>query len=258
MEKRFQYAKQLAKEAGKELLRFFRKNIKIEKKGIIDLVTEADKKAESYLLGSLFKLYPEDSILVEESGIIDNNSKIKWIIDPLDGTTNFAQGFEMFCVSIGLEFEGEIIFGVVYLPVLDDLYYAFKNQGAYLNGERIFVSQKTDLIDCVIATGFPYSKITNSDNNLKEHNEIILKCRDLRRCGSAAVDLVYTARGIWDCYWEKHLKPWDIAGGSIIVKESGGKIIGMDNNPLNIYNGSIIAGNEKIVNELLNIFNNNN
>jgi myo-inositol-1(or 4)-monophosphatase len=253
---RLKYAKIFAKGAGEILLKRFKKRkLLIEKKGDIDLVTDADKKAEAHILGSIFNRFPEDSILAEESGEIFNNGKspYRWIIDPLDGTTNFAQKFYLFAVSIAVEYINEIVIGVIYIPYFDELYYAYKGGGAFLNDDNIKVSQKEKLINSVIATGFPYSKNENQDNNLKEHNKIITKCRDIRRCGSAAIDLVYTASGIWDGYWEKKLKPWDIAAGSLIVKEAGGEVRGLEGKEFDYMKGNIVAGNKIIVDSITDI-----
>ena len=253
LETRFEYAKIFAKEAGRLLLKRFKKRkLVIEKKGEIDLVTDADKKAEAYIIGSIFNKFPQDSVLAEETGRVNiENSSFRWIIDPLDGTTNFAQKFYLFAVSIAVEYENEIKIGVVYIPYFDELYYALKGKGAFLNGDEIKVSQKDKLINSVIATGFPYSKNTDNDNNLKEHNKMITKCRDIRRAGSAAIDLVYTACGIWDGYWEKKLKPWDIAAGSLIVEEAKGICKDIKGGKFDYMSGNIVSGNPKIV-ELIN------
>lgn len=254
IESRIEYAKIFAKGAGKVLLKRFKKRkLVIEKKGDIDLVTDADKKAEAHIIGSIFNKFPEDSILAEESGEIPvKNSKYRWIIDPLDGTTNFAQKFYLFAVSIAIEGESGIEGGVVYIPYFDELYYARKGKGAFLNNDPIKVAQKEKLINSVLATGFPYSKNENNDNNLEEHNKMIIKCRDIRRAGSAAIDLVYTASGIWDGYWEKKLKPWDIAAGALIVKEAGGVVKALNAENFDYMSGDIVAGNEKIVNLMIN------
>jgi myo-inositol-1(or 4)-monophosphatase len=249
IENRVKYAKIFAKDAGKILLKRFRKiELIVEKKGEIDLVTEADKKAEAHIIGSIFNKFPEDSILAEESGIIDvKDSNYHWIIDPLDGTTNFAQKFYLFAVSIAIEGKNGIEGAVIYIPYFDEMYSAIKNQGAFLNDNKIMVSQKEHLIDTVLATGFPYSKNIDTNNNLEEHNKIITKCRDIRRAGSAAIDLAYTASGVWDGYWEKKLQPWDIAAGALIVEEAGGILKTMDGSKFNYMNGEIVSGNEKIV-----------
>ena len=255
IENRIKYAKIFAKGAGKVLLKRFKKRkLVIEKKGDIDLVTDADKKAEAHIIGSIFNKFPEDSILAEESGeIAVKNSKYRWIIDPLDGTTNFAQKFYLFAVSIAIEGENGIEGGVIYLPYFDEMYHAVKGGGAYLNDDEIKVSQKEKLINSVVATGFPYSKNENSDNNLTEHNKMITNCRDIRRAGSAAIDLVYTACGVWDGYWEKKLKPWDIAAGALIVSEAGGIVKGLNGENFDYMSGDIVAGNETIVDLMLDV-----
>jgi myo-inositol-1(or 4)-monophosphatase len=256
METRLKYAEKFAKGAADELMKRFRSsNLKIEKKGAIDLVTEADKKAEAFLIASIFASFPKDSILAEESGDIEkSNSEYRWIIDPLDGTTNFAHGFPLFAVSIGIERtvdgESEIVAGVIYVPYLGEMFTALKNGGAFLNGKPIKVNSETELINTVVATGFPYSKNHSEDNNLKEHNRIITKCRDIRRAGSAAIDLAYTALGIWGGYWEKDLKSWDIAAGALLVKEAGGVILNINKDTFSHLDGNIVAGNSSIVSEI--------
>ncbi len=255
---RVEYAKEFAKGAGEILLKRFRNNdLIIENKGTIDLVTDADKKSEAYIIGSIFNKFPEDSILAEESGDIEvKDSSFRWIIDPLDGTTNFAHGFYLFSISIALECDGEIVGGVVYIPYLREMFHAIKDCGAFLNDELIHVSDKTELINSVIATGFPYSKSEDDDNNLKEHNKMILVCQDIRRTGSAAIDLSYTAMGIWDGYWEKKLNPWDISAGALIVKEAGGSIYSILGKEFNYMEGNIACGNKIISKLIVDVINN--
>ncbi len=251
MDKHLEYAKKFAKEAGALILKKFRNPLEIEKKGVVDIVTDADKKAEAYIIGSIYHRFPKDSILAEESGEINkNNSSYRWIIDPIDGTTNYAQGFSMFAVSIGIEFDGELVIGVVYIPHLNELFYAKKGDGAYLNDKKISISQKIELIDSVWATGFPYNKRETNNNNLLEHNKAILVCRDIRRAGSAAIDMVYTACGIWDGYWERGIKPWDIAAGYVIVKEAGGVIDSFGGSQFDLFSGEVIAGSSEMVKKM--------
>lgn len=254
MEKRIKYGKRFAREAGAVLMEWFRRELIIEKKGITDLVTQADKKSEAYLLGSIFQYYPEDAILTEESGAIERpNAPCRWILDPLDGTTNFAQGFPLFSISIALEQDGIINGAIIYLPFFDECFEAIRGKGALLNGKPITVSDKTELIDSVLATGFPYSKHIDSDNNVVEFSKLIVQSRGIRRGGSAAIDLAYTARGIWDGYWEKKLKPWDLAAGSLLVTEAGGVITRPDGKPFELLGGDIVAGNQEIVDKIVAI-----
>jgi len=260
MEPKVNIALEAARAGGKELLRFSDEvdTMDVIEKGPTDYVTELDKRAEDIIISSLKKTYPRHSYLSEEIGEIKGKGEDAdsvWIIDPLDGTTNFAQKFYLFAVSIAIEINNNIEGGVIYIPYFDEMYYAIKGKGAYLNENPIRVSQKENLINSVIATGFPYSKNNNSDNNLEEHNKMIIKCRDIRRAGSAAIDLVYTASGIWDGYWEKELKPWDIAAGALIVEEAGGIVKGLNGEKFDYISGNIIAGNKKMVNLMIDVIN---
>lgn len=220
-----------------------RKDLKIDKKSTnIDLVTEIDKKSEQAIIEFINRYYPSHAILAEESGLAANDSEYLWVIDPLDGTGNYAHGLPIFAVSIALQYKGKTVLGVVYMPVLDQLFTAIKGQGAYLNGEKMTVSAKTDLIDCFLATGFPYDIAENPANNITYFSEIVLKARAVRRMGAAAYDLACVAAGKFDGYWEMSLSLWDVAAAALMVEEAGGKIMHFrDDRGI-----SIIAGNEII------------
>lgn len=239
-----------AREAGKEQLSYFRnKHLSTEiKSGVYDLVTEVDKRCEELLLNKINTIYPKHSIIGEESGTHEKENEFCWIIDPLDGTTNYSQGFPIFCVSIGIQHRGETVIGVVYVPYLNELYSAIKGEGAFLNGNPITVSDKKNLSECVLATGFPYDKNINPDNNLDNVNRIVPGIRGLRRTGSAAYDLCCVAAGILDGYWELNLHLWDIAAGELIVSEAGGSVL-----PFKKSRGiSICAGNPTITQAIYN------
>lgn len=217
----------MAKEAGRIQLSYFRSaNLGMETKlNVYDVVTDADKASERLIMDAIKRLFPTHGIIAEESGEYNPDSDYKWIIDPLDGTTNFSQGLPVFSVSIALEHLGSPVVGVVYAPYLDELFHAVKGEGAFMNGHRISCSRKDDISMAVVATGIPYDKKSNPDNNLREISVVAPEVRGLRRLGSAAVDLCYVAAGFFDAYWELNLKHWDVAAGSLIASEAGAEII---------------------------------
>lgn len=221
-----EFAKDCALNAGELLLRYFRTSeFKVDTKlNITDVVTTADRESEFLIKTMIKKRFPDHGILAEETGESKEGGDWRWVIDPLDGTTNFSQGLPVFCVSIALEYKGEPVVGVVYAPYLREMFYAVKGLGAYLNGDRITCGKKVSLAESVVATGFPYDKVSNSDNNTAEVSRIVPKIRGLRRAGSAAVDMAYVAAGYYDAYWELNLKRWDVAAGIVIAKESGANI----------------------------------
>lgn len=242
-----------AREAGKIQLSYFRNKYLFTeiKSGVYDLVTEVDKKCENLLLQKINATYPDHDIIGEESGTHSRSGEFCWIIDPLDGTTNYSQGFPIFCVSIGIQHRGETVVGIVYVPYLNELYSAIKGEGAFLNGTPISVSDKKNLSECVLATGFPYDKNVNPDNNLNNVNRMVPNIRGLRRTGSAAYDLCSVAAGILDGYWELNLHLWDVAAGELIVSEAGGVTL-----PLKKDRGiSICSGNETIAQTIYNHLN---
>ncbi len=237
-----------AKEAGEELLRHFRGDSleTMTKFNDSDIVTIADKASERIIIGHIRDKYPSHAILSEEMGANNMQSDFKWIIDPLDGTTNFSNGLPMFSVSIAVKYKGETIIGVVYAPYLNEMFHAAKGQGAHLNGIRIFPSKKQSLSQAVVATGFPVDKDRSPDNNLDNVARVLPHVRGMRRLGSAAIDLCYVAAGFLDGYWELNLHEWDVAAGKLIVEESGAQYSPLRNDR----NISIIATTPGIHNEL--------
>lgn len=215
-----------AREAGRVQLDFFRSgNLNIQTKfNKSDVVTDADKKSEQVIISQIRKKYPTHSILSEESGESFNDSDYLWVIDPLDGTTNFSCGLPEFSVSIGVQYKGKTIVGVVFAPYLNELFHAIKGQGAFLNGKLIRASFKSDIQEAVIATGFPVDKNITNDNNLDNFSKVLPLVRDMRRLGSAAVDISYVACGVLDAYWELNLHEWDVCAGLLIAEEAGAKI----------------------------------
>lgn len=236
------------REVGKIHLSYFRgTNLGIEtKSNIYDVVTRADKQGEAFLLEQIQKLFPDHAVLGEESGAHAGTGDYLWVIDPLDGTNNFSQGLPVFTVSIGLQYKGEAVLGVVYAPYFDELYTAVKGGGAYLNGKSLRVSAKSALAESVLGTGFPYDKDVNPDNNAGNLVSILPSLRGIRRMGSAAYDLACVAAGFLDGYWELALHPWDICAGALLVEEAGG-IVRSFREDRGI---SIIAGNATIVQKI--------
>lgn len=214
-----------AREVGEIQLDYFRgDNLSIASKlDDSDIVTNADKASERVLLDHIHQSYPHHSVLSEESGEENGDADHRWVIDPLDGTTNFSEGLPTFCVSIGLQYRGETVAGVVFAPYLHEMFHAVKGQGAFLNGKSIAVSGKKDIAKAVVATGFPYDKHLTDDNNLDNVTHIFTQLRALRINGSAAVDICYCAAGFLDGYWELNLHEWDVCAATLILHEAGGE-----------------------------------
>lgn len=213
----------MAEEAGAIQMRYFRThNLQQSAKlNDSDVVTIADKESEAIILHYIHKHFPDHGIISEESGRDHEEKEWRWVIDPLDGTTNFANGLPPFCVSIALERNKEAVLGVVYAPYLQECFYAVKGGGAWLNGSPIRCSDKTEISKAVVATGMPYDRNDNHDNNLAEISRMAFQVRGIRRMGSAAIDLCYTAAGYLDAYWELNLNRWDVAAGQLIATEAG-------------------------------------
>jgi myo-inositol-1(or 4)-monophosphatase len=208
-----------------QLEKFSDKKFHIDtKSSVVDLVTEVDLESEKMILSHLTGRYPDISYISEERGASETTSEYKWILDPLDGTTNFAQGLPIFSISLALVKKDVSVLGVVYVPSTDEFFYAVKGEGAFLNDFRINVSDRTDLEQCVLATGFSYSRSVDMSNNLQIFAYFAPKVRGLRRMGSASYDMCNVARGALDGYWEMNLRIWDVAAGDIIIKEAGGGI----------------------------------
>jgi myo-inositol-1(or 4)-monophosphatase len=238
-----QTARKAASEAGVILKELFGRTHRIVKKSAIDLVTEADLLAEAKILEVLRSSFPEDTILSEEKGMQGAQSERTWLVDPLDGTTNFAHGFPFFAVSIALEVAGKGVLGVVFNPCTKEYFQGIQGQGASLNSRPLRVSRIPDMGDALLATGFPYTVREDPDPILDAFKKMVILAQGVRRPGSAAIDLCYLAAGMVDGFWEKGLKPWDTAAGVVIVKEAGGIITDYDGNPYSPYADSIIAAN---------------
>ncbi len=250
------FATQTAREAGCILADRLGRAIQISNKGDIDLVTEADLAAEKLIIERIKSRYPRHAILAEESGAsegaitIEGKSEWKWIVDPLDGTTNYAHKYPCFCVSIALERAGRIEIGVVYDPTRDEMFAAERGQGATLNERRIRVSSVEDLNQAMLCTGFPYD-VRERPEFARHFASFIMKAQAVRRDGSAALDLAYVACGRFDGFWEDGLNPWDVAAGVLLIEEAGGRVSDYSNGPLDIYTPKVIASNGLIHDQML-------
>lgn len=242
----------IARNAGKLIQELSTQTRQISYKSARDMVTEVDQASEAYILSSIRNKYPEHSILAEESGIsATSNSDYRWIIDPLDGTTNFVHGFPVFAVSIGVEFKGELYAAGIYDPNREELFTAGKHKGAFLNGHSIQVSDTSELGKSLLATGFSYFNDDYFKLNMELWASIYGKTQGLRRAGAAALDLAWLACGRLDGLWEFSLKPWDIAAGALLVREAGGIVSDPLGKNLDLKSGHIIAGNPTIHPQLI-------
>lgn len=245
-------AEQAAHVAGTVLRSHWGKLTDIRDKGFAwDLVTEADKAADQAIVSEIQKHFPHHQILTEETGSHgDKESDYLWVIDPLDGTTNYTHNFPFVAISIAVLKKGIPQVGIVYNPILNELYQAEKGKGAYLNKKLIHVSQVSSLEKSLLVTGFAYDRQETEDNNFAEFCHLTNCCQGVRRIGSAALDLAFVARGILDGYWERGIKPWDIAAGALLVEEAGGAVSSYDNKPLDLFSGKILATNGFIHDEM--------
>lgn len=246
-------AESAARKAGAYLMGRFQGDLLIEKKGEIDLVTDADRESERIIKDTILGEYPDHKILAEEGGNSIADSDYFWLVDPLDGTTNFSHGFPVWSVSIALLVKGEIIAGCIYNPILDECFKAEKGTGAYLNGKAISVSSTEKLGDSLLATGFPYDIRRSDDDNIKEFTSFAKSARAVRRAGSAALDLAYVASGRFDGFWEFKLAPWDLAAGTLMVVEAGGNVTSFEGGRYDIFKGEATASNNRIHSQMLEI-----
>ena len=243
------------KEGGAILMKYFGKIKSIDYKGEINLVTEADQRSEEVILSIIKDSYPNHRILAEETGESGNSSSFKWIIDPLDGTTNYAHGYPCFCVSLAIEYEEEVIYGAVYDPVKDALFTAEKGKGAFINGKAIKTSSTKQLDQSLLCTGFPYDVRDDMDSNILNFRTFLMKAQAVRRDGSAALDLCHTAAGRFDGFWEQKLFPWDVAAGGLLVTEAGGKLTNFTGGNFSIYDKEIVASNGLIHDQMVEALN---
>ena len=247
-------ALEAAQAAGAILLEHARRGVRIEHKDTVNLVTDADRRAEQVIVDRISKDHPAHQILAEEGGMqAGHDSPFKWVIDPLDGTTNFAHGFPAYCVSIGLEYQGRPLLGVVLDPTRDELFVAEAGAGAFLNGVPLQVSSTPLLNGALLVTGFAYDIRESEKNNLDHFARFALRAQGIRRTGTAALDLCYVAAGRFDGFWELKLHPWDTAAGALMVVEAGGKVTDFNGGAFSIYGQEIVASNGRMHDEMVTV-----
>lgn len=235
-----------ARKAGRRLARDFGEvsELQVSKKGPSDFVSAADLKSEEILVEELTKVRPGYGILAEERGVVEGTDKThRWIIDPLDGTTNFLHAIPHFAITVALERDGELVAGVTHNPVTNEIFWTERGKGAFLNDKRLRVAARKTLGEAVIATGIPFQGKTGHGQFLKELHQLSQRVAGIRRFGSAALDMAYVAAGRFDAYWERDLKPWDLAAGRLMVTEAGGKVTAVDGGEFNLDEGSVLASN---------------
>jgi myo-inositol-1(or 4)-monophosphatase len=242
----------VSKQAGAYLLSQAGKELLVEHKGRIDLVTHADKTSQEMIIKTIEKKFPNHAIIAEEGYDKRGKEGFAWYIDPIDGTTNFVHGVPMFCVSIALYKEAVPLIGVCYNPATQEIFHAEKGKGSFLNGKRIQVSATGNLIDALVATGFPYKR-ENMKKIINCFFNVLSRVQGIRRFGSAALDLCCVACGRFDAFWEMELKPWDMAAGVLILEEAGGRITGMEGTGFDLNSGNIAASNKIIHNNFLQL-----
>jgi len=243
-------AVEAARIAGRYQRYRFESLLNVTMKGDKDLVTEVDRESERLIVGHLLGAFPDHGILAEEGECRQGEAPYRWIIDPLDGTTNYAHGFPWFCVSIGLESAGELLAGVVFNPMHAELFTATRGGGAFLNGQRLHVSARSPLQNTLLGTGFPYDCASDPLNNFDNFMAFQKAARGIRRAGAAALDLAYVAAGRLDGFWELKLKPWDVAAGVLLVREAGGQVTTFDGSGYDVANHRIVASNGLIHDEM--------
>jgi myo-inositol-1(or 4)-monophosphatase len=250
---RLNFAKVIAFEAGKILMGHFGHLAGYDFKGKVDLVSAADRASEDFLKARILERFPDDAILAEESGASPGASDVTWIIDPLDGTTNFVHGHPMFAVSLAISGPRGVDAGVIYLPVTRELFFAQRGEGAMGPGGRLTVSSPQSLGEALASTGFPYHRREIMDTLLEDVRRLMDSCQGFRRMGSACVDLAYVAAGRYDCYVERHLKPWDTAAGALLVSEAGGRVTNFSGGDFDPFGPELVATNGHTHDELLRV-----
>jgi len=251
------FAIQTARVAGSLLAERFGRVLRVTNKSELDLVTESDLASERLIIDRIQTYHPRHAILAEESGASSPaspgaQSEWRWIVDPLDGTTNYAHGYPCFCVSIGLEHKGRMELGVIYDPMRDEMFTAERGEGASLNGRRISVSPTNNLTGALLCTGFPYD-VRERSEFARHFANFIMNAQAVRRDGAAALDLAYVACGRFDGFWEEGLKPWDVAAGSLMVEEAGGRVSNFSGGPLSIYDPPILASNGLVHEQMMRV-----
>ncbi|MDW8214288.1 MAG: inositol monophosphatase family protein [Roseiflexaceae bacterium] len=245
------FAIETARRAGALLLEGLARRRTMELKSAYEVVTEVDRASEDLIVNAIHDAFPDHAILAEEGSGIDRTSPFLWLIDPLDGTNNYAHGFPFFSVSIALMESNDLILGVVFDPLRDELFYAERGAGSWCNGRRLRVSDTQALAASLVSTGFPYDFATTTDNNAQQFVRIQARTQGVRRAGSAALDLAYVAMGRLDAHWELRLKPWDTAAGALLVLEAGGRLSDWRGAPWDPWNDRLVASNGRIHDELI-------
>jgi myo-inositol-1(or 4)-monophosphatase len=251
MEEYLRVAEVAARHAGELQLKSLGGEFQVSHKGTIDLVTEVDRASEDLIVGILRGAFPESDMIAEENDYGERRHAVGWIVDPLDGTTNFAHRLPWFCVSIALEIAGEIRVAALYHPCMDEMFTAVKGEGAFLNGKRISVSTNARLQGCLLASGFPYDRTWENENNIEPFARLTMATQGVRRFGAAALDLAYVAAGRIDGFWECKLKPWDVAAGMLLVEEAGGRVTGYSGESYSVYDHRILASNGLIHDQMM-------
>lgn len=240
-----------ARAGGQVLLRCFGDaDLEIRRKGDNDFVTRADRESEEAVVGEIRRRHPGHQILAEEGGLSQGSGDLQWLVDPLDGTTNFTQGLPVFCVSVACHRGGELLAGVVLDPLRDELFTAVRGGGAQRNGQPMAVSSRDGLDGAFLATGYPFRAHAALDRYLAAFREVFLQAKAIRRCGAAAIDLAYTAAGIYDGFFEFRLSPWDIAAGVLLIEEAGGRVSDLDGGRRFLEGGNVVAGAPGVQEEL--------
>lgn len=251
MDQILEFAVELALESGKIQKKRFRERHTVVHKGEINIVTDVDLACQERIIGMIAGRFPDDHVISEEKDNVFDDTRNRWIVDPIDGTTNYAHGYPFFCTSIAYEVEGELLCGVIYNPVFDELFFARRGQGAFLNGDPISASKATDLKQSLLVTGFPYD--LSGENNLDHFSAFLFRAQALRRDGSAALNLAYVAAGRFDGYWEIKLNSWDTAAGVLVLEEAGGTVTDFRGRPFDIYTGQVAASNGLIHEAMLRV-----
>jgi myo-inositol-1(or 4)-monophosphatase len=255
MDELLDFAIHCALESGKIQRKYFEKRINIRHKGEIDLVTDVDMACQERIIELIKKAFPDDDIISEEKKNDFNGKKNRWIVDPLDGTTNYAHGYPFFCTSVAYEEAGQITHGAVYNPIFNELFFGRKGAGAYLNGEKIQVSSVHDLKQALLSTGFPYNITTTEKNNIDHFLNFLFNAQAVRRDGSAALNLCYVACGRFDAFWELSLNSWDMAAGFLMIDEAGGTVTNLQGSEFSIYNNTIVTSNGILHKDMLMVLN---
>ncbi len=244
----------IIEDAGTLLLDGLNRPKQITRKGMVDLVTEYDERAEALIRSRLDNAFPRFGVLAEEHGHSGPpKAEAIWIVDPLDGTTNFAHGHPLFAVSIGLQANGQLVAGVITLPAMGLTMWAREGGGAFCNGEPMTVSVTPTLNESLLSTGFPYDRRTARDDNLREHAAFVKRTQGIRRCGAATADLAMVAKGVYDGFWEPRLHAWDLAAGVVLVREAGGEVTDYAGQALDIFSGWVVASNKIIHRRMLEV-----